>query len=100
VSSATEPRRGLLGAALDRPAPRFPMASGWMSRRVYGARRELEERRDAARHAAVGAEARGAVHLAASLRGKAAAYHEGVEVLRALDKGWRIPQRHWTGRAQ
>lgn len=66
------------------------------SARMHGALRTLEDRRDAAYNAALEAEDE---RECAMLRGKAKAYNEGVELLRAIEHGWNLPRRfRWSRR--
>lgn len=71
----------------------YPIPLGALSRRTHGAEAELRERAASAYKAAIEAEAAGQVHFGASLRGKAQAYREAADVVRALDRGRRIPKR-------
>jgi hypothetical protein len=74
----------------------YPAPRGSLSARVHGAEMELRERANGARSRAAEAEAHGLVEFAASLRGKARAYNEAADVVKALDRGRPLPKaRKW-----
>lgn len=66
---------------------RRPILTGFASRRAAGVRKELVRRAALARLAAMKADDE---RFAASMRGKARAYGEAVDLVRALETGRRI----------
>lgn len=68
---------------------------GIPSNRVVGAERILRQRAQAARDKAATLDPDS--QFAASLRGKAAAYDEGADLMQRLDKGARLDRAHRWG---
>lgn len=74
----------------------FTQPRGDLAARIVGVRNTLRQRAASARLAAAFADDEDQAYLAASLRGKAAAYDEAADLAEALNRGHRLPRRPWS----